>query len=523
MALALPDGTRYEFAANSNLVEELVAVRMTLITNFTDFPEHSGFPAAVAFEPDGLDFRGEATLRITFPQDVPRADLLGYSFAGQGTGFHLLESDTETRSITLRISHFSGAGVASFPQGAPTRFESAWTGAKEAIRAAEDRAARRQREINIEFFKEQSISELEADRREKESRLQKYAEIYQSAVQPFEAAAGTDCAIGQAAVLGELERLDRLWSGETGLPSAQNPYRQKYNEIIPQVRCACAKALIDRCENDPQASGSSLLTAMNSLLLDARVATGRTDAQGCPLGSDDQILDRLYAGPCFDKWEGTIVLTRIKSRKGTGVLEGIGLTQTWDDETREVYVGTVSNIESEETIRVGGKTKVVWRMNTAGPVHFGHRVNQVVVFDSASSDIVSTERITASASDSSPAVGDIHLTLTDGQFDGLGAGGGNSSEGYRLFYQTRSDTTYHCKVPFPPNNPCPSPISNQTRSNFTFYQGYFVGKDDPNSNVSVTPRGLTLSYKRVTESSNSYGPPDVREERITLTLARVAR
>lgn len=523
MEIALPEGVRYEFQASSNLVEDLTPVRMTVITNFTDFPEHGGFRAAVSLEPDGLDFRGEATLRITFPEALPKADMLAYSFARSGAGFHLIESDPEDRSITLALGHFSGAGVASFPNAAPSRFDTAWDGAKEAIRAAEDRAARRQREINRDRFKNETITEEEANRREKESRLQKYEEIYQNAVQPYEAMAGTDCAIGQAVVLGELERLDRLWARETGLPGEQNPYRQRQAQLAAQVRCACAKALLDRCENDPNASGSALLSAMESLLLDARVATGRTDAQGCDLGSDEQILDRLYAGPCFGKWEGTIVLTRVKTRQGTGTLPAAGLTQTWDDETREVYSGSLAGIKSEESFTVGGKHKTVWQFNTKGPVHFGHRVNQTIVFDSPSSDIVSTERVTASVSDSSAAVGDIHLTLTDGQFDGLGAGGGNSAIGYRLPYTSYSATTYRCKVPFPPNNPCPSPVSNSTRSSFTFFQGYFVGKDDPHATVAVTPRRVSLTWRERVEFPNDYGPPDVREESIVMNLVRVPK
>lgn len=520
MSLTLASGMRYEFEAGTNLVQEPVPVRMTLITNFTDFPSHDGHRAAVAFSPEGLTFKGEARLKIVFPASVPREDMLAYSFAEDGSGFHLIPSRPETNLVDLRISHFSGAGVASFRSSTPPNFNRAWTDARDAVHSAEDRASRRNHNIyRDEFFNR--ITDDESRRRERESRLRMMEEIYRDAVRPYEAIAAADCAIGSAVVFAELNRLAGLWQEETRGSSAENPYAQKLREIAPKVRCACAKALIERCENDPNASGSALLRSLDNLLWDSRLATGSTDAQGCELGSDDQIRARLLAGPCFDKWVGTVVLTTIKSRIGTGTLNN--LTQTWDDETREIYFGRVTGIKSERSFTVGGKLNTAWTLNTSGRVYFGHRVNQVLVTDSPASDIVETARVTESTSDGSEAVGEISLTLTDGAFTRLGVGGGNSARGYQHLYTHNEERSYRCKVPFPPNNPCPSTTSFSTTRSISFFQGDSVDKGDLDASVTVTDRAVNVIKNVVVERPNDFGPPSRTEERVAINLVRVSK
>lgn len=77
ISLTSAGGLRFDFAAPTNSVREPVAVRMTLITNFTAFPANDGFRAAVMLEPEGLDFMVTARLTITFPEALPAEDMAG--------------------------------------------------------------------------------------------------------------------------------------------------------------------------------------------------------------------------------------------------------------------------------------------------------------------------------------------------------------------------------------------------------------------------------------------------------------
>ena len=145
MLLEDSQGITYQFTAAPNLVWEPVAVHMTLITNFTTFPDHDGARAAVQFSPEGLAFRGAAELRITFPSPLTPADMLAYSFADDGGGFHLQPSRPGPLAVTMPITHFSGHGVARFAGAPVPTFDQAWAGAHRAILAAEHRQALRDR------------------------------------------------------------------------------------------------------------------------------------------------------------------------------------------------------------------------------------------------------------------------------------------------------------------------------------------------------------------------------------------
>lgn len=153
-----------------------------------------------------------------------------------------------------------------------------------------------------------------------------------------------------------------------------------------------------------------------------RLMTGRTDAQGCELGSDDQIRERLMSGPCFGDWEGTIVLSRVESVMGT--TQNGARTGTWDNGTRELYSATVKRVVRHRTFTSGGKPAESWELETDGVYHAGVRIKRQLVDDPPNWEVVTTTTDTASAAESFPASGDIHLRLVDGRLESLGAGGG---------------------------------------------------------------------------------------------------
>jgi cold shock CspA family protein len=515
-------GIKYEFTASSNLVHEPVAIQMTVITNFLEFPEYDGFRAAVRFSPEGFAFLGEAQLRITFPNTLPPEEMLGYSFQDDGTGFHLIQSDPGSNEIVMGISRFSGKGVARFSEGRVPSFDQAWDSAKSGIRAAEHRAALLDRKALRELYINETITEADYQRRTKENRLRKLEDIYRNSVKPFERAAATDCAIGQAVVLGELERLASLWAAEEGKNYRESPYYPKLVEISPKVRCVCAHRLIERCEKEPNVSGGALLNGLDHVLLRSLIYTHRTDAQGCDLGSDDQIRDRLVSSPCFGAWEGTVTLSRIQTKTGTATsLEGIR-TETYDNETKEIFTADITRILDQDIfIDNDGKLREFWTMRLSGPYSIGFRLHEIIAYDFG--DIVVTATESAQAADSPMATGQTTLSLVDGEFDGLGPGGGIAPTQYRLPIVYSTETTYQCKTPRPPNNPCPPTDSSRQNSSLSIFQGYFVGPKDPKMVITITPKDLKLSWTRTRESPQLPGPPILIEEEIVVNLRRAPR
>lgn len=516
LSLTGPDGIRFDFEAPTAAVREPVAVRMTVITNFSAFPEHDGFRAAVAFEPEGFDFRLPGRLTITFPADLPVADMAGYSFDGDGTGFHLIAAQPNLREVVLSVDHFSGKGVARFHGNGPPTFDRAWKGQRDARYAAEDRHARRSRQILRDEYSGK-ISENQAKIAWDLSALDMVFDVYRNGVQPYLQAAETDCAIGRGVVVPELQRLMGVQNRVLGGPPGEyDPLGDALRSVMPKVRCACARALIRECEENPNASGSRLLAALNDLLLDSRLVTGRTDAQGCELGSDDQIRERLMSGPCFGDWEGTIVLSRVESVMGT--TQNGARTGTWDNETRELYSATVKRVVSHRTFTSGGKPAESWELETEGNYHVGLRINQRLVDDLPDWEVVTTQTDTASAAESFPTTGDIHLRLVNGQLESLGAGGGGSPLSLR--YSVLTEISYRCKVPFPPNNPCPTGNSWTQNRSYSLFQGYGVDATHPEAAFTSVPGRITATWYRVKEFENFSEPPERVEERIQMTLVK---
>lgn len=516
ISLTSADGIRFDLVAPEDAVREPLAVRMTVITNFGAFPEHDGFRAAVAFEPEGFDFRLPARLTITFPDDLPVPDMAGYSFDGDGTGFHLIAARPTSRQVVLPVDHFSGKGVASFRGDGPPPFDRAWKGQRDARYAAEDRHARRARQILRDEYSGK-LSDSQAKLAWDLSELDMVFDVYRNGVQPYLQAAETDCAVGRGIVVPELQRLSEAVTRILGGPPGDyDPIGDALRSVMPKVRCACARALIRECEQNPNASGSRLLTALNDLLLDSRLVTGRTDAQGCELGSDDQIRERLMSGPCFGTWEGTIVLSRVTSIAGT--VQDRTRTAVYDDETRELYSATVKRVAKHRTFTSGGKPAESWELETEGVYHAGLRISRQLVDDPPDWDIVTTTTDSASVAESLPTVGDIALRIVDGKLESVGAGGGGSPLSLR--HSVLTETSYRCKVPFPPNNPCPTGSSWTQNRSLGLFMGFGVDATDPLAAFTSVPGQITATWHRVREFEQSPEPPKRIEERLQMTLVK---
>ncbi|MBE7502530.1 MAG: hypothetical protein HS113_20035 [Verrucomicrobiales bacterium] len=512
-----PDGSASADQAPAAAVREPVAVRMTVITNFSAFPEHDGFRAAVAFEPEGFDFQPDFQLTISFPADLPVPDMAGYSFDGDGTGFHLIAARPSSREVVLSVDHFSGK-VAISGEQARHSFDQPGTASQDAGMRRRTATPTRSRQILRDEYSGK-ISENQAKLAWDLSELDMVFDVYRSSVQPTSRSRRLTTPSGRV-VWWSLRRLQRLIAVQSrvlgGPPGEYDPLGDALRSVMPKVRCACARALIRECEQNPNASGSRLLAALNDLLLDSRLVTGRTDAQGCELGSDDQIRERLMSGPCFGDWEGTIVLSRVESVMGT--TQNGARTGTWDNETRELYSATVKRVVRHRTFTSGGKPAESWELETDGVYHAGVRISRQLVDDPPNWEVVTTTTDTASAADSFPTTGDIHVRLVNGQLESLGAGGGGSPLSLR--YSVLTETAYRCKVPFPPNNPCPTGSSWSQNRSLSLFQGYGVDATDPEAAFTSVPGRITATWYRVREFEKFSEPPERVEERIQMTLVK---
>jgi len=523
LRLVDPQGIIYEFTASSNLVTQPVAVQMTVITNFASFPDNDGSLAGVRFSPEGQRFLGAAQLRIIFPTNIPPAEMLAYSFEDAGGGFHLAPSRPATNEVVIQVSSFSGKGVARFSGAKTPNFDQAWDGAQSARRAAEHRQALRDGK-SAEQLEGGRITKENYENQLRQSELRKLDEVYRDAVKPYEKAGAENCAIGQGVVQSELERLARQWGRAAGQDWRQGSFYRKLAEFTPKVRCACARQLIERCENEPGVSGSELLKALESLLKKSSEITGRTDAQGCGLGSDEQIRQRLTQAKCFGKWEGTIKLTRIKTRYGR-ISEPLGekatLTQTWDNEIKEIFEGRISGITTER-IRINneGKLSEFWTFALVGTYAVGYREKEEVITEDDEEVSTTTESVDNSATPL--AVGNVSLWFIDGEFESLGPGGGTSELGFSLPIFEKSETKYRCKTPRPPLNPCPQDFgSTGRRSNYGLFQGYAIPKNALRLLHTVSPTTeFTLLWYHDTEVPRPTGPPEITREEISLKFYR---
>jgi hypothetical protein len=73
--------------------------------------------AGAELEPQGLRFLTPAHLSLTLPAGLSPADVVGFGFDGAGASFHLAPHTLTGATVTVPVSHFSGAGAATATSG----------------------------------------------------------------------------------------------------------------------------------------------------------------------------------------------------------------------------------------------------------------------------------------------------------------------------------------------------------------------------------------------------------------------
>ncbi len=487
------DGVLYSLLVRSNLVREPVAVRMTVITNFGALPFGPQFRASVMFEPEGLEFRGPAELRIEFPTDPPELELLAYGFNAQGGGFHLRPWTVTNRTAVLEVSHFSGSGVAAVPlPPAPQpklTYEQFRSSTRDAIRDADHWAGTRYRELSGRRQRNE-ISLAEFEEQLGGIRAIRNRMIFIQAIQPLLHQAATDCEIGGLI----LDRLDRLES-ENGGSYGKGLYYQEMLKLAPKVRCACAHQYIDTCESNPASSGQSARTGLNRILETCQLITGRIDAQGCDLGDDAELDRRLAAAPCHKPWEGVLRFSEVMTEVTNLDYEGGFYQDRIREETS--FVGRITRLLSSDGDPAIDNLPswAAWVFELSGTLAGTVREDSTRVLSYEDFTTTETIRVTANARYTTP--GDLHLLFEDDAFDSLSFSAGLAGVKYPMSRTSVEQVTVDCK----PGRErfCPPPRGPETHPDGSddLHFAALADADTPEATVTFANGKLKVTYRRV--------------------------
>lgn len=502
-------GVFYQLTIGSNTVTEPTAIRMTVITNFASMPLSNRFRAAVAFEPDGFEFRGAAELKIRFPETIPALEMVGYGFDGSGGDFHLRPWDSNTNEVTLSVTHFSGAGVTAepFSVGNPGKtYERGLTYTRDAIREADNWAGTQYRDVSRNRH-EGNITQQQADNQRRLIKLQRNVRVYINAIKPLLAAAASDCEVGKVV----LKRLDQLES-ESGV-YGQGVFYQTALKVAPSIRCVCARYYLELCEKNLAASGTGATRGMDEVLDQVALMTGMVDDPNCDLGSNNQIQARLAQAKCHKPWEGTVRYTRVYTSHFMNPGAGPGGSYVVTAQDDLAYTGRITELlEEEGDVLDDGSTWQSWTLKLAGRFNANlvdSELNTLITPDWTLRDSDVTRGIVDLA-----AEGKIILRFDRTFFTSISVSAGLDGIRYRMPLRRTTERTVECTG----GRDCPSAIPAET-TNFGNQDLTFArspNSTDPNAVVTWKDGSLRITYKRTT--TEPFPEPSIGQKETVETL-----
>ena len=499
------NGVFYQLTVRSNLVAEPTAIRMTVITNFTGMPLTNRFRAAVAFEPDGLEFRGQAELKIRFPAPIPALEMMGYGFAGDGADFHLRPWESTTNEVTIPVTHFSGIGVAAepFTPSGSDRYGQGLKYTRDAIREADDWAGDQYRDI-LSNRSEEKITAEESARQKSLVKRQRDLRIYLHAIKPLLAAAERDCDIGQV-LLRRLDQLDANTSGESLF----------YNEIVrigPAIRCLCARKYLELCERDA-ISGIIATDELNKVLDLVALKTGRIDDPNCDLGSDFDILRRLARAKCHKPWEGTVRYT--KTFSSLLVLGDGSFFHTVTNSHNISYVGHITELLAQEGDVLDDGAWQSWTMKLAGKFAANREETETTTTIDPNWTVVDSS-VSKGVADM-PAEGELIIRFDNGIFNFASAAAGLGTNRYSMPLRKTTQRTVECRQG--PN--CPQAILAETTNDGTESLSFAESPSTTSGGTTVEwqPNGsLKIVLKRTRREEQPPGFTGHEETTETITI-----
>lgn len=107
------DGTVFTLTIPPNALLSSETITMTPIAMIEKLPMSGGLIAAVQLEPSGLRLFEAATLVLKTPRPIPLGTESPVAWKKNGNDFHNYPLQIDPNTITFKLLHFSGAGVAS--------------------------------------------------------------------------------------------------------------------------------------------------------------------------------------------------------------------------------------------------------------------------------------------------------------------------------------------------------------------------------------------------------------------------
>ena len=107
------NGTLFTLTIPQNALANDETITMTPVAQTTNLPFSGGMVAAVQLEPRGLRLFQLATLTISTPTPIPIGAETPLAWHGDGSDMYLHPLLVDPSSITFKLIHFSGAGVAN--------------------------------------------------------------------------------------------------------------------------------------------------------------------------------------------------------------------------------------------------------------------------------------------------------------------------------------------------------------------------------------------------------------------------
>jgi hypothetical protein len=230
------DGSVFTLAipANALLSDELIT--MTPLSAVGNLPVRGGLLAGVQLSPDGLLFQQPATLTIQPAVSVPVGQQVGFGYHANGTEFYFQPLGL-TSTITISLTHFSGAGVGQGTAG---------NGGNPTSPA--DQLSQQVAQI-LNQERQCQLTGIDCDPFYPQDLIDLFQEYYTEVVAPLMQQALTDDSVAQAAIqaIADWARMVQLLFPQTELlaSEAQNALAQ-----IPLILQNAYNKAFGRCVND---------------------------------------------------------------------------------------------------------------------------------------------------------------------------------------------------------------------------------------------------------------------------------
>lgn len=519
LALTDTDGVIYQLVVSSNRVWEPVAIRMTVITNFAALPFTNRFRAAVAFEPEGLEFRGTVELRIRFPQPIPELEMVGYGFNAVGGEFGLKPWEVQGQKVVLALAHFSGAGVVAEPFPAAgnwaRRYEQSLQSLRDAERNADQVAAEALRDA-ARAHQEGRTTREEFEREVKGVFALRDRLIFKLGIQPLLEAAQSDCEIGRLV----LRRLDQLQSRRTPYWDG-SPYAREILRLYPGLRCRCAHEYLDRCERDPHASGIALSRALTGLLQDLQIIIGFTGEQACDLGTDAEILARMQRAACHRAWEGVVRYQREDTEIWTWDVPGaqtVNARTVTDKRRTMTYSGRVTEVLEEDGNPDPEFNWQSWKLRLEGKLNASLNSSAVHTIEEATWRTRDTEELHGYFNQTAPGI--LNLRFEQGRPETAIASAGLEDVRYEMPVQRTSEYAVDCWDPNPAL--CPKSRPQETKPYGTDGLNFAFGSLRDAREVRWSNGELKIVFEKTTRHQlpDGFDGYIERHEKMTLQLWR---